>query len=114
MIDDKDGHIPLQQIMFTCTALRHTLLEWQKNKAVHPKASMSKLNTDWPDCLNYFDYKNDHGYNTSCCAATGRKLLTLPGVADTYTLLMNTCNMLPESYQQRLYENTPATVKGQN
>jgi len=46
MIDDKDGHIPLQQIMFTCTALRHTLLEWQKNKAVHPKASMSKLNSD--------------------------------------------------------------------
>jgi hypothetical protein len=39
MINDKDGHIPLPLIMFTCTALRHALLEWQKNKGVYPKAS---------------------------------------------------------------------------
>jgi hypothetical protein len=40
-------------------------------------------------------------------------LLTLPGVADTYTFLMNTWNTLPESYQQRVYNNTLATVKHQ-
>jgi len=44
-------------------------------------------------------------------AATGPKLLTSPGVADTYTFLMNTWNTLPESYQQRVYHNTLATVK---
>jgi hypothetical protein len=61
MIDNKYGHIPWPLIMFTCTALRHALLEWQKNKGVHPKASKSKLNTDRPDCSNYFNYKNDAG-----------------------------------------------------
>jgi hypothetical protein len=43
----------------------------------------------------------------------GRKLLTSPGVVDMYTFLMNTWNTLPESYQQRLYKNTLATVKRQ-
>jgi len=43
----------------------------------------------------------------------GRKLLTSPGVADTYTFLMNTWNTLPESYQQRVYKNTLATIKHQ-
>jgi len=37
MIDDKDSHIPSPLIMFTCTTLRHALLEWQKYKGVHPK-----------------------------------------------------------------------------
>jgi len=113
MIDDKDGHIPSPLIMFTCTALRHALLEWQKNKGVHLKASKSKLKADRPDCSNYFNYKNDGGKNASCCAAMGRKLLTSPGVADTYAFLMNTWNTLPESYQQRVYNNTLATVKHQ-
>ena len=36
-IDDKDGHIPSQAIIFICTAFRHAPLEWQKNKGVHPK-----------------------------------------------------------------------------
>ena len=49
----------------------------------------------------------------SCWAATGCKLLTSPGIADTYTFLMNTWNTLPESYQQRVYNNTLATVKCQ-
>jgi hypothetical protein len=39
MIDDNDVHIPSPLIMFSCTAVRHALLEWQKNKGVHPKAS---------------------------------------------------------------------------
>jgi hypothetical protein len=43
----------------------------------------------------------------------GRMLLTSPGVADTYTFLMNTWITLPESYQQRVYNNTVATVKHQ-
>jgi len=43
----------------------------------------------------------------------GRKLLTSPGIVDTYTFLMNTWNTLPESYQQRVYKNTLATVKCQ-
>jgi len=113
LINDKDGHIPSPLIMFTCTALRHALLEWQKNKGVHPKAAKSQLKADRPDHSNYFNYKNDAGKNASCCAATGPKLLTLSGVADTYTFLMNTCNTLLESYQQRVYTNTLATVKHQ-
>jgi len=42
-----------------------------------------------------------------------RKFLALPGVADTYMFLMNTWNTLPESYQQRVYKNTLATVRRQ-
>jgi hypothetical protein len=99
--------------MFTCTALRHALLEWQKNKGVHPKASKSKLKVDRPDRTNYFNHRNDGGKIASCCAVAGRKLLTSPGVADTYTFLMNTWYRLPESYQQRVYNNTLATVKSQ-
>ena len=113
MINNKDSHIPLQLIMVTCTTLHHALLEKQKNKGVHPKASKSKLNVDRPDCSNYLNYKNDGGKNASCCAATGHKLLTLPGIADMYTFLMNTWNTQPESYQQRVYNNTLATVKRQ-
>jgi len=112
-INDKDGHIPSPLIMFTCTALRHDLLEWQKNKGVHPKASKSKLKADRPDRSNYFNHKNDGGKIASCCAVTGCKLFTSPGVADTYTFLMNTWNTLPESYQQRMYKNTLGTVKRQ-
>ena len=56
VIDDKDGHIPSPLIMFTCTTLHHALVEWQKNKCVHPKASKSKLKADRPDHLNYFNY----------------------------------------------------------
>jgi hypothetical protein len=110
MIDDKDSHIPSPLIMFTCTALRHALLEWQMNKGVHPKASKSKQKADRPDRSNYFNYKNDCGKIAYCCTATGRKLLTSPGVVDTYTFLMNTWNTLPESYQQRVYKITLATA----
>jgi hypothetical protein len=46
-------------------------------------------------------------------AATGPKVLTSPVFADTYTFVMNTWNTLPESYQQRVYSNTLATVKHQ-
>jgi len=113
MIDDKDGQISSPLIMFRCTALRHAPLEWQKNKGVHPKASKSKLKADRPDRSNYFNYKNESGKIASCCTVMGRKLLTLPGVAHTYTFLMNTWNTLPESYQQRVYKNTLATVKRQ-
>jgi hypothetical protein len=90
MIDDKDGHIPSPLIMFTCTALRHALREWQKNKGVHLKASKSKLKLDRPDRSNYFNGNNDGGKIASCSALMGRKLLTSPGIADTYTFLMNT------------------------
>jgi len=113
MINDKDGYIPSPLIMFTCTALRHAPLEWQKNQRVHPKASKSKLKADRPDRSNYLNHQNDCGKIASCCAVTGRKLLTSPGIADMYTLLMNTWNTLPESYQQRVYNNTIATVKRQ-
>jgi hypothetical protein len=113
MINNKDGHIPLPLIMFTCTALRHALLERQKNNGVYPKVSKSKLKADRPDLSNYFNYMNDAGKMASCSAGTGSKLLTSPGIADTYTFLMNTWNTLPESYQQRVYNNTVATVKCQ-
>jgi len=113
MIDDKDGHIPSPLIMFTSTALRHALLEWQQNKGVHPKASKSMLKADRLDRSNYFNCKNDCGKIVSCCAVTGRNLLPTPGFADTYTFLMNTWNTLPDSYPQRVYTNTLATVKRQ-
>jgi len=67
MINDKDGHIPSPLIMFPCTALRHALLEWQKNKGVHPKVFKSKLKVERHDCSNYFNHKNDGGKNASCC-----------------------------------------------
>jgi len=113
MIDDKDGHISSPLIMFTCTALHDASLECLKNKGVHPKASNSILKADGPDRLNYFNYKNDDGKNASCCAATGCKLLTSPGVADAYAFLMNSWNTLLESYQQRVHNNTLATVNCQ-
>jgi hypothetical protein len=113
MINAKDGHILSPLIMFTCTALRHAPLQWQKNKGVHTKASKSQLKADRPDHSNYFNYKNDSGKIASCCSVMRRKLLTSPGIGDTYTLLMNTWNTLPESYQQRVYNNTLATVKHQ-
>jgi hypothetical protein len=71
MIDDKDGHILSPLIMFTCTASRHALLEWEKNKGAHLKASKSKLKAERPDRSNYYNYKNDGGKVASCCAATG-------------------------------------------
>jgi len=99
--------------MFTCTTLRHALLELQTNKGVYPKASKSKLTADRPHSSNYFNYKNDGGNNASSCAATVRKLLTLPGVSDTYPFLMNPWNTLLESYQPRVSKNTLASVKHQ-
>ena len=111
MIDDKDGDINLPQIMLTCTALRHALLKWQKNKGVHPKSSKSKLEAAMPHHPNNFNYQHDGVKIASYCAATGRKLLKSPGVADMYTFLMNTRNTLPESYRQRVYKNTVATIK---
>jgi hypothetical protein len=113
MINHKDRHIPSPLIMFTCTALHHALLKRQKNKGVHPKASQLKLKAGRPDRSNYFNHKNDGGKNASYSAATGPKLLTSPGVADAYTFLMNTWNTLPERYQQRVYNNTVATVQCQ-
>jgi hypothetical protein len=44
-------------------------------------------------------------------SATEREILTTPDVADTYKFLMNTWNALPEGYQQRVYNNTLASVK---
>jgi len=113
IIDDKDGHIPWPLIMFNCTALHHALLERQKNKVIHLKASNSKLKADRPDCSNYFNYMNASGKIAYCCAATGRKVLTSPDVADRYAFLMNNWNTLPERYQQRVYNNTLATVTRQ-
>jgi hypothetical protein len=110
MINDMDGHIPSPLIMFTYTTLRHTLMEWQKTTGVHPKAFKSKLNVDRPDRSNYFNYKNDGGKVALYCAVMGCKLLTSSGIAATYTFLVNTWNTLPESCQQRVYQNTLATV----
>jgi hypothetical protein len=97
--------------MFTCTGLRHALLEWQKNKGVYLKSCKSKLKVDRPDRINYCNYNNNGGKNASWFAAMGRKLLISCGIAHTFTFLMNTWNTLPETYQQRVYNNTLATVK---
>jgi hypothetical protein len=95
--------------MFTCIALRHAPLEWQKNKGVHLQASKSKLNVDSPDPSNNFNHKSESGKNESCCAATSPKLLTSPGIPDTYTFLMTTWNSLPVSSKQTVYSNSLAT-----
>jgi len=113
MLDDMDGHIPSTLIMFTCSALRYALLQWEMNNGIHSKPSKSKLKADVPDHSNYFSHKNEGGKKATSCAATEGKLLSSPGVADTYTFLMNTWNTLPESYQQRVYNNTLAAVKRQ-
>jgi hypothetical protein len=97
--------------MFTCTALHHALLEWEKNNGVNPKASKSQLNANCPDRSNYFNQNNDGGKIASCCAVMGHMLLTSPGDGDTYTVFLNTWNTLPESYQQRVFNKTLATVK---
>jgi len=111
MIDDKDSDIPLPLIMFTCTGLNNATLEWQRNKSVHLNDSKSMLKVDRPDRSNHFNYNNDGGNNASYCAATCHQLLTSPGIAATYTIMMNTWNILPESYQPRVYIITSATVK---
>jgi len=113
MIDDKDGHVTSTLLKFTCTALHYALPQWQKNKGIHPIPSKSMLNADRPDRLNHFTHKNDGGQIGSCSTVKGRKLLTSPVVANMYTFLMNTWNTLPESCQQRVYNNTVATVKRQ-
>jgi len=96
-IDDKNSHIPSPLSRFTCTVVCHTLLEWQKNKDVHPKVSKAKVKAVRSHRSIYFNYKIDGGQNASCGTATDHKLLLSPGFADTYTVLMNTWNTLPES-----------------
>jgi len=113
MIHDKDSHIPSSLIMFTCTVLPHAVLEWQKNNHVYPKVSKSKLKVDRLDRSNYFNHRIDGGKLASCYAVMGRKLLNWSDVVDTYTFLMHTWNTLLESYQQRAYNNSLATVKRQ-
>jgi hypothetical protein len=113
MINDKDSDIPSPLIMSTCTALRQALLQWQKNKGVHRKTSKSKLKPDGPDRSHYFNQNNYGGKNAFHCPSMGPKLSTSPGVAETYKFLMNTWNTLPESYQQRVYSISFATVKRQ-
>jgi len=66
-----------------------------------------------PGHPKYFNYKIDIGKIASCRAVIGRKLLTLPGVVDTYMFSMITWNTLLESYQLMVYKNTLATVKRQ-
>ena len=105
MIHNQDGHIPLPLITFSCTALRHALLEWQMINGVHLKASKSKLKADRPDRLDYFNYHTSAGKNASFCAAMCRMLITSPGIADLYTCLMNPWITLPQSYKDRVYKN---------
>jgi len=52
IIDDKDRHVPSPLIMSTCSALRHAILDWQKNKSVPPKSSKSKLKAERPSASN--------------------------------------------------------------
>jgi hypothetical protein len=110
VIDGHGGDIPSPLIIFTCTGLHYARLEWPKNNCVHLKASQSQLYPDTLDRSNNFDCKPDGCQHASCCGAMGWKLFASSGVADTYTFLLNTWNTLPESYQQMVYKNTPATI----
>ena len=82
-------------------------------RGVHAKASQTNLRADRPDPSNYGNYKDSGRKNASCCAAMGHELLTSPGVADTYTFLINTWTTLLESYQLCVYNNTCAAYKRQ-
>jgi hypothetical protein len=113
MIDDKDSHIPLPQIIFSFPMLSHAFLDWLKNNSVHRKASKSKLKSGRPDLFNYFNSMNVGGKNASCCGAMGPKLICLAVIAHKNIVLMNTWNMLPESYEQRVNTNTVAALKHQ-
>jgi len=73
MIDNMDSYIPLPLIMFTCTALRHSLQEWHKNKGVWPQASKVMLKAGKLDDSNYCNNMNDGGNNTPCCGTMGCK-----------------------------------------
>jgi len=99
--------------MFRVTLLCHGLVEWQINKGVHPNSSKSQLNEDRADHSKYCNYKTASGKNALCCVAMGCKLLTSPGIVDTYTFRINTWNTLPKRYQQRVFKNNFATVKHQ-
>jgi hypothetical protein len=70
----------------SCTTLCHALLEWQYDNGIAPKDSKSKLKANSRDHFNFINYLNDSGKNSSCRAATGLKLSTMPGIADTYIL----------------------------
>jgi hypothetical protein len=83
----------------------------EKEQTCYSKSFEVKPKVDRPDRSKYFDFKSDRGTNSSCCAATGRKLLAWHGVPDTFTFLMNTVNTLPDSFQQTVYKNTLAQVK---
>jgi hypothetical protein len=91
------------------------MLSWsgKRSTVFIRKLTSRRRKADRPNPSNYFNYKNDGGKIASCCAATYHKVLTLPGIVDTSIFLMNTWNTLPESYQQRVYKNTLATVKRQ-
>jgi hypothetical protein len=89
MVDDKDGHIPSSQIMFTCTVVRQAFLQWHKKQGVYWNAFESKLVADRLDHSNYFNYKNDSTKIASGCAALGPKWLTSPVIAEKCTFLMN-------------------------
>jgi hypothetical protein len=71
------------------------------------------MKADRPDCSNYFNQKNDGGEIVSCNLGTDCKLSSSPGIADRYSFLINNWNTLPESYQQRVYNDTLDTVKRQ-
>jgi len=114
LIDNEDRHIPSPLTMFTCTTLHHALIELQKNNGFHPQAFNSQVNADRPDLSNCFNWKHAGSKSASCCAAMGHRLLTSPGITDTYTFLMNTWNALQVSYQQRVYNNSLTTVKRKN
>jgi hypothetical protein len=60
---------------------------WTNTSHYRPEPS---LTLDGPDRSNWFNYYNGNVNNTSCCTATGPKLLISPVVVDTYTCLMNT------------------------
>jgi len=113
MIVNQAGHIPSPLNTISCSVLRHAVLDWQKNKHVHPKGSKSKVKRLRPDRSSYFIYMNDSCKIASCCCVMVCKLLTSRGIADTYTGLMNIWNTLLESYQLRVYKNTLATAKHQ-
>jgi len=113
MIDNKDSYILSPLILLSCTVSHHTLLDRQKKQGVHPKVYKSKLKVKSHDRSNYFICNNDDGKIVSSCAVMGSKLLTLPRFADMYTFRMNTWNTLPECKQQKMHNNSLATVKSQ-
>ena len=61
MVADEGGQIPTPLVLYTCTAFRHSLLEWERNSGAPPTVRSKLEVTTKQNPANYFNYTNDSG-----------------------------------------------------